>query len=185
MYSSWLGTAKGLGSWKDGKLTQYPDLAGRDVATLLQDHEGSVWAAGTTWEAGFSAPAQLCAIKGHDIHCYGSDGTFGFSVSAIYEDNQDNLWFGTANRIWRWKPGSTKHYPLPAPMRSGLPVLIFARHAIIEGDKGALLVAGYRGIWQFMDGSAQDRKRRTLSVSFCPASVPEAKTVAGPQRLRP
>jgi hypothetical protein len=136
-------------------------------------------AAGTTWEAGFSAPAQLCAIKGHDIHCYGSDGTFGFSVSAIYEDNQDNLWFGTANRIWRWKPGSTKHYPLPAPMRSGLPVLIFARHAIIEGDKGALLVAGYRGIWQFMDGSAQDRKSRTLSVSFCPASVPEAKTVAG------
>jgi hypothetical protein len=62
--------------------------------------------------------------------------------SAIYEDNQNNLWLGTASGIWRWKPGSPKHYPLPALMRSRLPGLIFARHAIIEGDKGALRVAG-------------------------------------------
>src|SRR5262245_17940869 len=25
----WIGTAKGLASWKDGKLTQYPELAGQ------------------------------------------------------------------------------------------------------------------------------------------------------------
>jgi hypothetical protein len=36
------------------------------------------------------------------------------------------------------EPGSLKHYPLPALMRSGLLGLIFARHAIIEGDNGAL-----------------------------------------------
>jgi len=151
----WLGTAKGLASWKDGKLTQYPELAGRDVATLFEDHEGTVWAAGTNWEAGFSAPAQLCAIKGRNIHCYGSDGTFGFGVTDTYEDSRGNLWLGTANGIWRWKPGPPVHYPAPALMQSGLSGLIFARHALIEDGHGGLLVSGYRGIWHLADGKVE------------------------------
>jgi len=151
----WLGTAKGLASWKDGKLTQYPDLAGRDVGTLFEDHEGTVWASGTNWDAGFSAPAQLCAIKGRNIHCYGSDGTFGFGVTDAYEDSHANLWLGAANGIWRWKPGPPIHYPAPALMQSGLPGLIFARHALIEDGRGGLLVSGYRGIWHLADGKVE------------------------------
>jgi len=151
----WLGTAKGLASWKDGKLTQYPDLAGRDVGTLFEDHEGTVWASGTNWDAGFSAPAQLCAIKGRNIHCYGSDGTFGFGVTDAYEDSHANLWLGAANGIWRWEPGPPIHYPAPALMQSGLPGLIFARHALIEDGRGGLLVSGYRGIWHLADGKVE------------------------------
>src|SRR5215470_9261880 len=30
----WIGTGKGLASWKDGTLTQYPDLAGQSVFRL-------------------------------------------------------------------------------------------------------------------------------------------------------
>ena len=151
----WLGTAKGLASWKDGKLTQYPDLAGRDVGTLFEDHEGTVWASGTNWDAGFSAPAQLCAIKGRNIHCYGSDGTFGFGVTDAYEDSHANLWLGAANGIWRWKPGPPILYPAPALMQSGLSGLIFARHALIEDGHGGLLVSGYRGIWHLADGKIE------------------------------
>src|SRR5215813_601420 len=40
----WIGTYKGLASWKSGKLTQYPQLAGQIVSALLEDHEGTVWA---------------------------------------------------------------------------------------------------------------------------------------------
>src|SRR5208283_3487269 len=40
----WIGTREGLARWKDGKLTVHPDLAGRAVATLLEDGEGTVWA---------------------------------------------------------------------------------------------------------------------------------------------
>src|SRR5580658_8371351 len=40
----WVGTWEGLASWNDGKLTQYPELAGRLVLTLLEDREGTVWA---------------------------------------------------------------------------------------------------------------------------------------------
>lgn len=40
----WIGTGKGLASWKDGKLTQYRELAGYIVVVLVEDREGSVWA---------------------------------------------------------------------------------------------------------------------------------------------
>src|SRR5271166_5968552 len=40
----WIGTVKGLASWKDGKLTQYPEVPGQEVDALLEDREGTVWA---------------------------------------------------------------------------------------------------------------------------------------------
>ena len=38
----WISTVKGLASWKDGKLTEYGELAGKYVLVLLEDHEGAV-----------------------------------------------------------------------------------------------------------------------------------------------
>jgi ligand-binding sensor domain-containing protein len=70
----WLGTAKGLASWKNGKLAFYPELDGFDVDALLDDHEGTVWAGGVRWE-NRSTPGKLCAIKSGNTRCYGS-GTF-------------------------------------------------------------------------------------------------------------
>jgi ligand-binding sensor domain-containing protein len=46
----WIGTDKGLASWNDGKLTQYAELAGKFVLSLLQDHEGTISAA--AWGGG-------------------------------------------------------------------------------------------------------------------------------------
>src|SRR6266567_4274737 len=40
----WIGTLKGLAKWKDGKLTQYSELAGHYVDALLEDREGTIWA---------------------------------------------------------------------------------------------------------------------------------------------
>jgi ligand-binding sensor domain-containing protein len=50
----WIGTQEGLASWKDGKLTHYPELAGRFVQRLLEDREGVIWAGvvcDSQWEA--------------------------------------------------------------------------------------------------------------------------------------
>jgi len=148
----WLGTAKGLASWKADSLIQFPQLAGFDVYTLLQDHEGTIWAAGVMWEAGISQPGKLCAIGAGDVHCYGSDGTFGFGVTAAYEDSRGNLWLGAGNGLWRWRPGSPDHYELPAPKQSSLPALVFNRNALVEGEAGNLLVAGPGGLRQLIDG---------------------------------
>src|ERR1700675_4900058 len=41
----WIGATKGLASWKDGKLRQYPALDGQTIrAPIIEDHEGTVWA---------------------------------------------------------------------------------------------------------------------------------------------
>src|SRR5262245_24222105 len=42
----WIGADKGLASWKDGRLTQYPELAGQYIFQLLEDHDGVVWVGG-------------------------------------------------------------------------------------------------------------------------------------------
>ena len=41
----WIGTTKGLASWKDGKLTTYSELNGSRIFALLEDRNGTVWAA--------------------------------------------------------------------------------------------------------------------------------------------
>src|SRR5262249_30066331 len=62
----WIGAWNGLVSWKDGKLTQYPELAGQIIMTLLEDREGTVWAGGIGIPTG-----RLCAIHNGSVQCYG------------------------------------------------------------------------------------------------------------------
>ncbi len=85
----WIGTREGLASWKDGKLTHYPELAGQDVYALLEDREGTVWAGGTA-----SPTGRLCAIQSGSVQCSGEDGSLGRGVLYLYEDSRGNLWAG-------------------------------------------------------------------------------------------
>src|SRR5580704_11845559 len=40
--SLWIGTSDGLAKWQGGILTAYAEFAGQSIASLLEDHEGSV-----------------------------------------------------------------------------------------------------------------------------------------------
>jgi signal transduction histidine kinase/sugar lactone lactonase YvrE len=156
----WLGTAKGLVSWKSGTLNHYPELDKHDVHTLLQDREGTVWAAGSIWEAGPSQAGKtaLCAIKSGRTECYGRDGSFGFyGVTSAYEDRHGNLWLGASNGVWRWRPGPPKCYPMPELKHYGLAGFLFAWRGLLETDDGALLIAiiGSEGIIRFDNGKVQ------------------------------
>src|SRR5208282_407826 len=97
----WIGTAEGLTSWKDGKLTHYPELAGQNVHALLEDHEGVVWAGGSL------PTGRLCAIRRGSAQCYGEDGSLGRGFSsctriagAIF-GRRDRLGCGDGSRILR------------------------------------------------------------------------------------
>src|SRR5262249_2708865 len=92
----WIGTFKGLASWKDGKLTQHPEVAGAFVGLLLEDREQTVWFG--TWEA---SKARLCAIRHGKVECYGA-GTFGTLVNPLYQDHKGNLWVAGQTGLWRW-----------------------------------------------------------------------------------
>ena len=118
----WIATGKGLASWKDGKLTQYPEMAGWIGNALIEDHEGTVWA------GGFGVPGhgRLCAIKEGRAQC--SDP--GEGVQCIYEDSTNALWVSTSNGLWRWKPPHPEFFPTGQTMTS----------ALIEDKDGGLLV---------------------------------------------
>src|SRR5579863_8009631 len=105
----WIGTRGGLASWRDGKLTRYPNLAGLLVAPILEDRNGTVWVGSYS----LAPPGKLCAINGTNVHCYGSDGALGNGVNGLYEDSHDVLWVVGRDGIWRWRPGPPRFYQMP------------------------------------------------------------------------
>lgn len=138
----WIGTYKGLASWKNGKLTQYAELDGRAIFKLLEDHEGTVWAAG-----GAVTTGRLCAIRNGNAQCYGEDGSLGRAAFSLYEDSKGKLWVGVKEGLWRWSPGPPQFYPLP-----GEPNGI---QGLGEDADGTLLVGWNGGIQRFVDGKTE------------------------------
>ena len=139
----WIGTPGGLASWKDGKLTQYPELAGKWIGPLLEARNGAVWAG--AWSPGAS---RLCAVDSGNVRCSGEDGSFGsYPVSSLFEDSRSNFWVQTTTGVWRWRPDPRKFYPLPATQER--------IRGIAEGDNGSLLVATGRGIMRIADGKVE------------------------------
>jgi len=140
----WIGTLKGLASWNNGKLTQYPRTAGMSVDALLEDRQGTTWAGGAEVPHG-----RLCKIEPGSavVECDGEDGTLGTYVRSLYEDGAGNLWAGAWSGLWRWKPG-------PRTRFAGLTALNMAT-AMIEGDNDAPLISSRAGFRQIVDGKLE------------------------------
>lgn len=82
----WIGTTKGLASWKDGKLTTYSELNGSRIFALLEDRNGAVWAA--TREARI----------------------FGENVGPIDADAEGNFWVSFDKDSRKWKSGRPQSF---------------------------------------------------------------------------
>ena len=82
----WIGTTKGLSSWKDGKLTTYVELNGSRIFALLEDRNGTVWAA--TREARI----------------------FGENVGPIDADAEGNFWVSFDKESRKWKSGRPQSF---------------------------------------------------------------------------
>jgi signal transduction histidine kinase/ligand-binding sensor domain-containing protein len=149
----WIGTAEGLSSWKDGKLTQYPKLAGQNVHALVEDREGVVWAGGGL------PTGRLCAIRPAGVQCYGNDGSLGRGFFFLHEDSGGNLWAAGPIGLLRWKPDPPKLYPMPdQPLE-------------IEGDNGALLISMRSGIRQLVDGKVEPYPLPGPAQQFTPVRL--------------
>jgi PAS domain S-box-containing protein len=149
----WIATWKGLASWKDGKLAQYPEVAGQFISPLLEDREGRVW-------FGTYEPGRLCAIESGKAKCYGA-GSFGRGVVALFEDGKGNLWASADGAIWRWTPGPPERYALPRGVEA---------NALIESDSGALLMATNDGLKQLLDGKIRSYPLQGVAGKFRPNS---------------
>ena len=137
----WIGTQLGLASWRDGKLTLHPEVPGT-VGGILEDRHGTVWA-GTR----YPPPGRLCAFQRERVQCYGEKGEFGDRASSLYEDRAGNLWVGAQTGLWRWQPGSPKHYPL-ADFESS--------EGLAQTDDGVLLIAERNGVKQLVGEKVLD-----------------------------
>jgi len=98
----WIGTFEGLVTWDGARLIRHPEFDRRKVQSLLEDHEGTVWAATWSSESRF---ARLCAMRGGSSQCFGDDGVLGRFVTALYEDSSGALWVSAESGFWRWRPG--------------------------------------------------------------------------------
>ena len=161
----WIGTEKGLASWKDGKLTKYEEGAEHVVTSLLEDAEGTIW-------FGVRDPGRLCAVRVAKTQCYGA-GSFGYSVPALYQDHNGNLWVAAQSGLWRWVPGPPERYTFPGEAAQA--------HALVEDDHGALLMAtdngtrfegpvnsSIEGLKQLVDGKIQSYPLPVTAGRFRP-----------------
>jgi PAS domain S-box-containing protein len=125
----WIGTTKGLASWRDSRLTRYPKLAGLIIASILEDRNGTVWVGGIYSVA---SRGKLCAIDGTNVDCYESGAVLGSGVTGLYEDSHHVLWVVGRDGVWRWRPGPPRFYHMPFGK--------FAVHNLGEANDGTLLI---------------------------------------------
>jgi signal transduction histidine kinase/ligand-binding sensor domain-containing protein len=137
----WIGTWSGLASWKNGKLTQYAELAGSAIFALLEDHEGSIWAGAN----GPPPDGKLCEIRNGGVRCHPEMDGVAHGVFGLHEDREGNLWVGVEAGVWRWKPGPPVFYPVP-----GLPN--GRMQSMVDSDDDALLIATTDAIMRLADG---------------------------------
>jgi len=108
----WIGTFNGLASWNGASLTRYPQTDRGFVTSLLEDHEGTIWA------GLFADPGRLCSVRAGQAQCATPEGGFGGFVWSLGEDGSGTLWTGAESGVWRWKPGTPRRFALPG-MRVG------------------------------------------------------------------
>jgi len=128
----WIATFEGLVTWDGTRLIRHPEFDRRKVQSLIEDHEGTVWAATRSSESRF---ARLCAMRGGITQCFGDDGVLGRFVTAVYEDPASTLWVSAESGLWQWKPG--------APQRRSTESRDIS--AMADSENGRTLLAIYGG----------------------------------------
>jgi signal transduction histidine kinase/ligand-binding sensor domain-containing protein len=139
----WIGTRNGLSSWKNGKLTQYAELAGLAIRALVEDHEGSIW-------AGTNGPpdGKLCEIRNGSVQCHPEMGGVTHGVFGLHEDDMGNLWVGLEIGVWRWRPGPAEFYAVPGLLNDRM-------QGMTNAEDGALLIATTGAVMRLANGKAE------------------------------
>ena len=158
---------RGLPVGRTASLHNIQRLPVSDVDELLQDAEGTLW-------FGVKDPGRLCTVRAAKTHCYGA-GSFGESISALYEDHKGNLWAAAQTGLWRWAPGTPEHYPFPGGAQP---------NALLEDGNGTLLMAtresssfgnavnaGLEGLKQLVDGKIRSYPLPVIAGQFRPTHM--------------
>ena len=141
----WVGTRNGLSSWKNGKLTQYAELAGLAIRALVEDHEGSIWA-GTNGSPG-PPDGKLCEVRNGSVRCHPEMSGVTHGVFGLHEDDKGNLWVGVEMGVWRWRPGPAEFYAVPGLSNGRM-------QGMTDSEDGNVLIAATGAVMRLADGKA-------------------------------
>jgi PAS domain S-box-containing protein len=141
----WVGTRRGLASWKNGRLTQYAELAGLAIRALVEDHDGSIWA-GTNGSPG-PPDGKLCEIRNGSVRCHPEMGGVTHGVFGLHEDDKGNLWVGLEMGVWRWRPGPAEFYAVPGLSNGRM-------QGMADSKDGNILIAA-GAVMRLVDGKAE------------------------------
>jgi PAS domain S-box-containing protein len=142
----WVGTRNGLSSWKNGKLTQYAELAGLAIRALVEDHEGSIWA-GANGSPG-PPDGKLCEIRNRSVRCHPEMGGVTHGVFGLHEDDKGNLWVELETGVWRWRPGPAEFYVMPGLSNGRM-------QGMADSEDGSVLIAATGAVMGLADGKAE------------------------------
>ena len=158
----WIGTYSGLASWRDGRLTRYPEIT-EAVSSLLEDYQGTIW---------IGARERVCAIRRGRFDCRDDlksvgPSTYGYlqgGVFSLHEDTQHRLWAGAESGLWQWQPG------LPRRVLAQ-PVGMFG--AVVQGDQPTALTVitdspQGRQLWEITDDKNEMYTVPGLTRAFTP-----------------
>jgi len=142
----WVGTRNGLSSLKNGKLTQYAELAGLAIRALVEDHEGSIWV-GTNGSPG-PPDGKLCEIRNGSVRCHPEMGGVTHGVFGLHEDDKGNLWVGLEMGVWRWRPGPAEFYAVPGLSNGRV-------QGMADSEDGNVLIAATGAVMRLADEKAE------------------------------
>jgi signal transduction histidine kinase/ligand-binding sensor domain-containing protein len=155
----WIGTPEGLASWREGRLTQYPQLAGHLINAFAEDREGTVWL------STFQPPRTpwLCAVRAALVSCEADSKVFGEWIASLHVDSQDGLWVVGGTGLWQWRPGPRKFYALPER------AVVGTLQGLAEGEQGNMLIVTRRDLMEITDGAL------TITAHRTPLPTPPAR----------
>ena len=139
--SLWIGTGFSISHWKNGRLTNYPELAGR-IEALVEDEEGSIWLARTYMP---DKMGPVCRIKNEQLRCFAGDQDIPFSSALqLANGGHGELWIGGYSELCLWKPASCHvYFPNVTGQPEGYPMF----KALAEAPDGSA--------WAAIDGSGR------------------------------
>jgi signal transduction histidine kinase/ligand-binding sensor domain-containing protein len=135
----WIGTNRGLASWKDGVFVTHKELAGTLINALTEDAAGTVWVGGSVHGHGV-----LCALRRGGNECHGESAGLDHTITSLHIDRTGVLWIGSTNRVWRWGAQPAESYALPARM--------LTLRTMVSSADGSLLVATSKGLFRVHEG---------------------------------
>jgi ligand-binding sensor domain-containing protein len=139
--SLWIGTGFSISHWKNGRLTNYPELNGR-IEAIVEDGEGSIWLARTHMP---DKMGPVCRIKNEQLRCFAGSQDIPFpNALQLANGGHDKLWIEGYSELSLWKPGSGHvYFPNVTGRPEGFPLF------------KALAAAPDGSAWATIDGSGK------------------------------